>query len=106
HIHPPAGAGHRKGLVRAAGARNARLHAARHTAATMLLVLGVPGRAVMDVMGWSHVAMTTGYQHMTPELMTSIADQIGDLYWQPETEPEGSDDDGDGEPPEGTPAAV
>ncbi|MCP2255580.1 hypothetical protein LY13_004358 [Prauserella aidingensis] len=60
----------------------------------------------MDVMGWSHVAMTTRYQHMTPDLMTSIADQIGGLYWEPETETEGSDEDGDGEPPEGASTAV
>jgi integrase len=33
-----------KALLKAAGVRNARLHDARHTAATMLLVLGVPGR--------------------------------------------------------------
>jgi len=105
-IHPRTDHGAWKSLLKDAGVRNARLHDARHTAATMLLVLGVPGRAVMDVMGWSHVAMTTRYQHMTPELMTSIADQIGDLYWQPETETEGSGEDDGGEPPEGAPTTV
>jgi integrase len=43
-----------KELLRAARVREARLHDARHTATTMLLVLGVPQRVVMDVMGWSH----------------------------------------------------
>jgi len=38
-------------LLKTAGVRRARLHDARHTAATMLLVLKVPTRAVMDVMG-------------------------------------------------------
>jgi len=42
-----------RGLLTAASVRPARLHDARHTAATMLLVLKVPTRAVMDVMGWS-----------------------------------------------------
>lgn len=40
-----------KALLRAAGVRDARLHDARHTAATTLLLIGVPERAVMDVMG-------------------------------------------------------
>ncbi|XVU27136.1 tyrosine-type recombinase/integrase [Actinoplanes sp. CA-054009] len=62
-----------KALLQEAGVRDARLHDARHTAATMLLVLGVPARAVMEVMGWSQVAMTTRYQHLAPELISGIA---------------------------------
>lgn len=54
-----------KELLRAAGVLEARLHDARHTAATMLLVLGVPQRVVMDLMGWSHTAMTVRYQHVS-----------------------------------------
>jgi integrase len=41
-----------KGRIRAAGLREARLHDARHTAATMLLLLGQPERTVMSLMGW------------------------------------------------------
>ena len=41
-----------KALLKEAGVRDARLHDARHTAATMLLTLGVPTRAVMEVVGW------------------------------------------------------
>ncbi len=37
-------------LLEEAGVREARLHDARHTAATVLLVLGVPQRAVMGLM--------------------------------------------------------
>jgi integrase len=71
-----------KALLRDAGVRDARLHDARHTAATMLLVLGVPTRAVMEVMGWSQMAMTTRYQHLAPELVGSIADQVAGLLWK------------------------
>ncbi|MCO1613606.1 tyrosine-type recombinase/integrase [Micromonospora tulbaghiae] len=39
-----------------------RLHDARHTAATVLLVLGVFGRVVMGIMGWSNSAMAVRYQ--------------------------------------------
>jgi hypothetical protein len=41
-----------------------RLHDARHTAATVLLLLGVPERTVMSVMGWSTTAMAARYQHV------------------------------------------
>ena len=40
-----------KALLQAAGAPDGRLHDARHTAATVLLVLGVPEGTVMSVMG-------------------------------------------------------
>ena len=42
-----------KALLKSAGVRGARLHDARHTAATVLLVLGVPERTVIGIMGWS-----------------------------------------------------
>ncbi|SFJ91301.1 Site-specific recombinase XerD [Amycolatopsis sacchari] len=99
-VHPRTDHDEWKDLLKAAKVRNARLHDARHTAATMLLVLGVPGRAVMEVMGWSHVGMTSRYQHMTSELMTSIADQIGGFFWA-----EDDQDDGD-EGSAGQPVAV
>jgi integrase len=54
-----------KALLRAAGFRDGRLHDARHTAATVLLILGVPERAVMGVMGWSSSGMAARYQHVT-----------------------------------------
>jgi integrase len=84
------GADHRawKALLQTAGVRDARLHDARHTAATMLLVLGVPTRAVMEIMGWSQVSMTTRYQHSTAELVAGIAKQVGGLLWKPDEESE------------------
>lgn len=54
-----------KVLIRDAGVRDARLHDARHTAATTLLLLGVSERAVIDMMGWSTTKMTLVYQHIT-----------------------------------------
>ena len=72
-VHPKVDHDAWKNLLRKAGVRDARLHDARHTTATMLLLLGVPSRAVMDVMGWSQASMTIRYQHITPELTRSIA---------------------------------
>ncbi|MDP9798316.1 integrase [Catenuloplanes nepalensis] len=74
-------------LLKAAGVRPARLHDARHTAATMLLVLKVPTRAVMDVMGWSNASMAGRYQHVPAEVLNGIAGQVGGLLWGTEDEP-------------------
>jgi integrase len=49
-VHPRVDHDAWKALLKTAKVRDARLHDARHTAATMLLLLGVPTRAVMDVM--------------------------------------------------------
>ena len=48
----------------------------------MLLVLKVPTRAVMNVMGWSQASMATRYQHVPPEVLAGIADLVGGLLWQ------------------------
>jgi integrase len=50
-------------LLQAAKVPDGRLHDARHTAATVLLVRGVPERTVMSVIGWSSTAMAARYQH-------------------------------------------
>lgn len=77
-------------LLTDAKVRAARLHDARHTAATMLLVLKVPTRAVM---GWSQASMATRYQHVPTEVLTGIADLVGGLLWQTMQQER---DDGDG----------
>jgi len=66
-----------KRLLADAGVRDARLHDARHTAATVLLLLGIPERAVMDMMGWSNGAMAKRYQHVTAVLRQDIASHLG-----------------------------
>ena len=63
--------------------RDARLHDARHTAATVLLLLGVPERAVMEIMGWSSSSMARRYQHITAEIGRDIAKRVGGLLWDP-----------------------
>jgi integrase len=74
-----------KALLVAAGVRDARLHDARHTAATVLLLLGVPERAVMEFMGWSQATMAHRYQHVTAGLRDDIADRLSGFLWQPPT---------------------
>jgi integrase len=71
-----------KALLEEADVREARLHDARHTAATVFLLLGVPERAVMDMMGWSNSAMVKRYAHVTARLRRDIADRLNSYFWQ------------------------
>jgi integrase len=75
----------RKRLLKDTGLRDSRLHDARHTAATVLLLLGVSERAVMGLMGWSNTAMAARYQHMTGAVQRDVANRLGVLLWGTET---------------------
>ena len=66
-------------MLKVAGVRDGRPHDARHTAATVLLVLGVPERTVMGIMGWSSTAMAARYQHVTDPIRHVVAVQVGGL---------------------------
>jgi integrase len=71
-----------KALLKVAGVRDARLHDARHTAATLLLRQGVPARVAMQVLGHSQISLTLGtYSHVVPELAQDAADRMGDALW-------------------------
>ncbi len=61
----------------------------------MLLVLKVPTRAVMDVMGWSNASMAGRYQHVPAEVLTGIARQVGGLLWAADDDQGEDDEDGD-----------
>jgi integrase len=97
-----------KDLLRDAGLRDGRLHDARHTAATVLLILGVPERAVMGLMGWSSSAMAKRYQHLTDPVVRDIARRVGGLIWTPPADAasaDGRNEDGE-DGPAGVPAMV
>jgi site-specific recombinase XerD len=68
-----------KALLADAEARDARLHDARHTAATVLLLLGVQLPAVMEIMGWSNTKVAKRYSHVTATIQNSIAAQVNTL---------------------------
>jgi integrase len=89
-----------KALLKAAGVRETRLHDARHTAATVLLAIGVPERAAMGVMGWSSTAMAARYQHMTDPIRRDIAERVGGLLWG------ASEDDKTEDPDDGAAGAL
>lgn len=70
-----------KRLLKEAGLREGRLHDARHTAATVLLVLRQPTPTVMSLMGWSSESMAARYQHVTDAMRSQVASQLGELVW-------------------------
>lgn len=55
----------------------------RVTYATVLLLLGVPERAVMGAMGWSNTAVAARYQHLTAVIQRDIATRVGGLISRP-----------------------
>lgn len=87
-----------KQLLSDAKVRDGRLHDARHTAATVLLILGVPERVVMQVMGWSSTAMAARYQHVTGGILKDVAKQVGGLIWEVAKSDEEAAEGGPGDP--------
>jgi len=80
-------------LLKVAKVAPARLHDARHTAATLLLTQGVPARVVMELLGHSQITLTLGtYTHVVPELTRDAAARMGDLLWGVKADPAASDD--------------
>ena len=80
-IDPGAHSVHWVKSLEGAGVRPARLHDARHTAATLLLVQGVHQRVVMDMLGWTSPTMTARYQHVVPELVEEANRRMSELLW-------------------------
>ncbi|MGH3686256.1 MAG: tyrosine-type recombinase/integrase [Pseudonocardiaceae bacterium] len=80
-----------KRLLERAGVPERRLHDARHTAATVLLLLQIPDRTVMAIMGWSNTAMAARYQHIIAAIRRDVATSVGGLLWKPAT-PAGPED--------------
>jgi integrase len=59
-----------------------RLHDARHTAATLLLIQGVDVKVVADILGHSTTTLTRDtYQHVVPELRRAAAKAMEDALW-------------------------
>ncbi|MCQ4044482.1 tyrosine-type recombinase/integrase [Streptantibioticus rubrisoli] len=79
-----------KGLLRAAGVRDARVHDGRHTSATLLLEYGVDVRIVMETLGHSDLRVTTRYTHIATPLAQEAARRMGQALWGNNTSPQPS----------------
>lgn len=60
-------------ILETCGIEHMPLHGLRHTAATILLALGVDRRIVMDILGWRDERMLARYQHVADELRRQAA---------------------------------
>ncbi|MDC5697802.1 site-specific integrase [Intrasporangium calvum] len=80
-ISPRTDWSHWKQLLKDAGLRDSRLHDARHTAATILLLLGVSQPTMMTVMGWSNPAMAQRYAHVVDPIRRDVAARLDVLLW-------------------------
>jgi integrase len=68
-------------VLRAAGVPQARVHDARHTAATLLLAQGVDVRTVQHILGHSTLSQTQRYTHVTHALTRDAAERMGATLW-------------------------
>jgi integrase len=63
-----------KDFLTAAGLPAMRFHDLRHSCASLMLLQGVPARAVMATLGHSQIAVTMNtYAHVLPELQAEAA---------------------------------
>ncbi len=68
-------------LVVAKVGKDARVHDARHTAATLLLEQGVDIRVVQEILGHSQPSTTKRYAHVTDKLARDAARRMGNVLW-------------------------
>jgi integrase len=62
--------------------QEARLHDARHTAASVLLEMGVDVKVVSAILGHSSVRLTQDtYQHLFPDIAAGAATAMSTALW-------------------------
>src|SRR6266516_29439 len=83
-------------LLKDAGLHQVRFHDLRHSAATMLLVMGVHPKVVQELLGHSRIAVTMDtYSHVLPSLQEDAVSKLGNLLQQ-KNDGEDSEKPGDG----------
>lgn len=80
-IDPREDRDHWKALLKKADVPDVRGHSARHTAATMLLAVGVPIEVVKEILGHSSITVTQIYQHRVNDLHLDAAQRMASAYW-------------------------
>lgn len=70
-----------KDLLAVAGVRDARVHDGRHTAATILIELGVHVRIVQEILGHSDIRLTQRYTHVASPMAADATQQMGRALW-------------------------
>ena len=64
-------------LLKEAGLPQVRFHDLRHSAATLLLSMGVPAKVVQELLGHSKIGMTLNtYSHVLPSMQKDAVDKM------------------------------
>lgn len=63
----------------AAGLPDVKLHAARHTTATLLMEMGVNDKVIEQILGHTSVITTRGYQQVSQAMARKALDGLGDV---------------------------
>lgn len=72
--------------------KTTRLHDLRHSAATLMLLQGVPLRVISKILGHTQIRITADiYTHVLPELERDAADRMDDLFGDARGEEEEND---------------
>ena len=68
-------------LLEKAGLHDMRFHDLRHSAATILLVMGVHPKVVQELLGHSTIAMTMDvYSHLLPSMHQDATNKMNDVF--------------------------
>lgn len=70
-----------KAILGQAHVRDARVHDARHTAATLLIAQGVHIRVVQEVLGHTRVTTTERYTHVATLQMKDASERMDQALW-------------------------
>jgi len=83
YLYPTTLGGRFHKLLDAAGLPSMRFHDLRHSAATILLTMGVHPKVVQELLGHSSIAMTMDtYSHLLPSMQKDAMDRINDVFLQ------------------------
>lgn len=70
-----------RSLLKEAGLPRIRFHDLRHSAATILLSMGVHPKVVQELLGHSNISMTMDtYSHVLPSMQQEAMDKLNDLF--------------------------
>jgi integrase len=74
-------------VLRKAGLPDIHFHNLRHSAATILLGMGVPVKVVQEILGHSHISITLSiYAHGLPEMHEDAMNKMNDWFKEADKE--------------------
>lgn len=78
-----------KKLLEDAGLPDIRFHDLRHSAATLLLSLGIHAKIVQEILGHSNIGTTANiYSHVLPTIQQGAMDKLSTLFSELEQDEE------------------